>query len=206
REGMKRYIFEGTAKNRLRCYACILSLMALPLMTIDVSAGSPKEDILQEKMTEISSVRGRILEKRAQIIEILHHLKEQRAEIEGEIKSEQERLKIGSYQKAIGFPRIDYNLRLVQRLHSYISVLGDKVAYLQIGNEILESLYEHADDDLRLVQTLNDMEVENLTSQIDLIIQEYLSETDDLVSIHTALPGKPESIWNEIVKGTQNVH
>lgn len=193
---------KGTVKNKLRRCAWVLTLMTLLLITNDVFAGNPKENILRQKMTEILSMRGRITEKRAQAIEIHEHLKGQLAEIKDEIKSEQKRLKTGSFQKAISFPRIDYNLKLVQRLRAYISMLSDKIVYFQIGNDMLEFLYEHADDDLRIVQILNDMKVEKLMARIDQVLQEYLTATNnDPVDVQNVVPGKSEKTWNEIMKG-----
>jgi uncharacterized phage infection (PIP) family protein YhgE len=177
------------------------------LFTCNVLASSPKADIIRQKLAEISAVREKMAEKEAQATKMRRKLKEQLKEFKEEIKNEQKRLGIATYEGAIRFPRINYNLRLIQQLLAYISKLDEQIVYYQTSNGNLEFLVQQADDDLRIVETLNDMKVEDLANQIDQVLRRHIPGANKLlIDTEGMVFSAPEKIWNEVIEGKKGPH
>lgn len=191
----------GKALGRRIIYICGLSFLMLALPAAELPATSSKADILRQKIGQILSLREKISKKRMQAIEIRENLKGQASEFRAEIIGDQKRLKIMSYQEAIHTPRIYYDLMLVLQLHAYISKLNKKIEVLASGNAKLEFLYLQADDDLKIIETLNHMRVERLMARIDKALREYISIDDEyLINANDIVLEKPVEIWNEIIQ------
>ena len=111
------------------------------------------------------------------------------------------RLRINSYQAASRSPRIDFNLKLIQKILGYISGLDKKIEYLNIGSEELRFLYRQADDDLKIIETVHDIEIDNLVDQINQISKKYQGQDEKLLidsGDFDLIP--PERIWNDMKK------
>ena len=173
----------------------------LILSAAELPAASAKADILRQKIGQILSLREKISKKRMQAIEIRENLKGQVSELKAEIIGDQKRLEIMSYEEAIHSPRIYYDLMLVLQLHAYISKLNKKIEVFADGNAKLEFLCRQADDDLKIIETLNHMRVERLMAQIDKALREYISIDDEyLLNANDIVLEKPVEIWNEIIQ------
>lgn len=167
----------------------------------ELPAASSKADILRQKIGQILSLREKISKKRMHAIEIRENLKGQVSKLRAEIIGDRKRLKIMSYQEAIHSPRIYYDLMLVLQLHAYISKLNKKIEVFASGNTKLEFLYLQADDDLKIVETLNHMKIERLMAQIDKALREYISIDDEyLLNSNDIVLEEPVEIWNEIIQ------
>ena len=126
-------------------------------------------------------------------------LKQKVVELETEIKQEKEHLQIESYLKAIRVPRIELNLKLIRLLFGYTTGLNKKIRYFQNGYQTLVFFQEQAKDDLRMIETLNDMEIDELITQINSVLDEFFPELSKPVFDAHNIPMKEtEKIWNEI--------
>ena len=165
-----------------------------------VSAVGYKTTELNRKMTEITSLQHSLSGKIELAMEKKKQLKQKTEALKEEIKQEKAQLQIESYNRAVLTPRIDYNLKLIQLLLGYVASLNEKIKYFQNGHETLGYYFQQAQDDLLMIKTLNDLEVEKLIAQINSILDEYTPETNkplfeaDSVSIEDT-----ERIWNDIV-------
>jgi hypothetical protein len=75
------------------------------------------------------------------------------------------------------------------------------VQYFRTGNEILEHLNQQANDDLKLIGALNDMEVDELIHRINTVLDEYMPETQKPLFNIANIQSKPaEEIWHGKVK------
>ena len=179
--------------------SCVAIAMICILFFGTISATAYKTAELNRKMTEITSLQhslsGKIelaMEKRKQLEQKTEALKE-------EIKQEKTQLQIESYKKAVLTPRIDYNLKLIQLLLGYVASLDEKIKYFQNGHETLDYYFQQAQDDLLMIKTLNDLEVEKLIAQINSVLDEYTPETSKPLFDADGVPLKnTEQIWNEI--------
>jgi hypothetical protein len=152
-------------------------------------------------MVEISSLCSKLMERRTQAVGLYEKLKRHMETLEIEIENEKKRSQIISYQTAISNLRVDYDIRLIQKIRAYITGLKEKIQYLEVGSEELEFLYQQADDDLKICKTLNDMKIERLMAQVDKIFHKYECEAAKLVLDENAIvPVPAEQIWNEFME------
>ena len=164
------------------------------------AAGS-KSTELKLKMTEIHSLQQNLTAKIALAIEKKDQLEQNARELRQEVKDQYELDKIEIYQKAVLNPRIDYNLRLIQLLRGYISRINDKILYFKTGHDTLNFFYEQAQDDLLMIKTLNDMEIDELIAQINEVLDEYIPETrKPMFDVNEVPLVDTEQIWKDIIR------
>ena len=187
-------------KKHLKC----ISLTTLMIFLIPyglVYAGEQKTTELNRKMAEISSLQHNLSKKISLAKEKQNLLRLKTEELSEEIKHEKEQLEVESYHDAIKSPRIDFNLKLIQLLFGYISGLNKKILYFQDGYQSLVFYQQQVQDDLLMIKTLNDMEIDKLIAQINIVLDEYVPEISKPIFDTSDVPVKDtEKIWNEIVQ------
>jgi hypothetical protein len=179
------------------CTVMIISFLGLGF----VHATADKSSELKLKMTEITSLQQTLNGKIALALEKKDQLEQKKQELKQEVRDQYEQLKIGSYQKAVLNPRIDYNLKLIQLMLGYTARLDDKIVYFKNGHDMLSFFFQQAQDDLLMIKTLNDLEIDKLIAQINEVLDEYIPETNKPMFDVNDVPLKDtEQIWNEIIK------
>jgi len=164
-------------------------------------ASEHKTKELNRKMAEISSLQQSLSQKILLVMQRQEQLKQKVDELEKEIKQEKEQLQIESYLKAIRNPRIEFNLKLIQLLFGYITGLTEKTSYFQNGYQTLEFVRQQVQDDLLMIKTLNDMEIDKLIAQINSVLDEFIPELGKPLFDTNDIPSKKtEKIWNEIIQ------
>ena len=166
-------------------------------------AQSSESDFLQEKLSEIVILREKIAEKKHQADDIFNQLKYQEnmfaKEITKEIIKEQNRSGIMSYQAVNQYPRIYYDIKLIQQIKAYLDRIKEKIIFYQLSDEKLKFLYHQADDDLKIIQALNNIEINDLIERIDSLKMHIDTEIDKkLIDINALVFEKQEAIWKEI--------
>jgi hypothetical protein len=185
--------------NQLKCSYVLIGLIIF-LIGANASATGYKTTEINRKMVEISSLQQGLSDKLALAIDKNKELKLKAEALKEEIRQEKDQLQIDSYHKAVLTPRIDYNLKLIQLLLGYATSLDDKILYLQNGHEILRYYFQQAQDDLLMIKTLNDLEVDKLIAQIYSALDEYTPETTrPLFDADSVALRDTEQIWQEIV-------
>lgn len=185
----------------MRKQLCAISIVILAsfwgLGTVHGSGNKSTE--LKLKLNEISALQQSLTGKIELASEKKDQLRQKTRELEKEVIDEKESLKIETYQMAVLNPRIDYNLKLIQLLNGYITRLQGKIIYFQNGQDILNFFYQQAQDDLLMIKTLNDLEIDKLIAQINDLLDEYISETRKPLFDVTDVPLKDtKQIWTEI--------
>ena len=184
----------------LKCSYAVIALIFF-LLGGTVSATGYKTTELNRKMAEISSLQHSLTEKITLAMDKKKQLEQKTEVLIKEIRQEKEQLQIESYQKAILTPRIDYNLKLIQLLLGYVSGLEEKIVYFQNGHVTLGFYFQQAQDDLLMIKTLNDLEVDKLIAQINSALDEYTPETTRPLFDADGVPLKDtQQIWNDIAK------
>ena len=187
-------------KKQLIC-SSLAALMIYLLLCGPNYASEQKTTELNRKMTEISSLQQGLSKKIALLMQKQEQLRQKVDELEKEIKLEKAQLQTESYLKAIRNPRIEFNLKLIQLLFGYITGLTDKISHFQNGYETLDFFQQQAQDDLLMIKTLNDMEIDELIAQINSVLEEFIPELDKPVFDTNDIPWKDtEKIWNEIIQ------
>ena len=181
-------------------YSCAVWLICL-LGLGPVCASGLKTSELNLKMTEMTSLQQNLTDKITLAMEKKEQLAQKTVELKKEVKDQNEQLKFESYQKAVLNPRINYNLKLIQLLLGYITRLDEKIVYFQNGQDTLTFFFQRAQDDLLMIKTLNDLEIDKLIAQINEVLDEYIPETNKPMFDVNEVPLKnTEKIWQEIIR------
>jgi hypothetical protein len=195
----KRFFLEENIKAKARIFLMALTAFVLLAPVAIGYADNPKTFQLKQIISEISSIQDTFDLKIAHGEKTFKELEDRLHKLKNEIKTEQKRSKIKSYSEAICVPRIDFNLKLIQQLHAYMSAIHKKIGYLQICREKLTDLYQQADDDIHILATLNDKNVEDLITQSHHLLNLFRQEaTTKLVDLKDLIFVRPEQIWNDL--------
>jgi hypothetical protein len=179
---------------------CILTLLVLSILTSPAAASSHKTAALEQKIIEISALRVKIIDKIDQGIEMRIFLQKRLNEFQDEIKVEQNRFGINGSQIPLENLRINYNLNLIQHLRAYLDQLNERIAYFQTGNERLKFYLRQIQDDIAIINTLKDLEIENLIGGIDTVLDEFIPETKKQIFDALDIRLMPtEQVWSEII-------
>jgi hypothetical protein len=191
---MRKYLIFG-------CAAMMISFLGLG----SVYATGDKSTELKLKMTEISSLQQSLADKIAQAKEKKDQLEQKTRELESEVRDQKKQFKIETYQRAITNARVNYNLKLIQLLLGYIDRLHHKIDYFKTGQDMLNFYFLQAQDDLLMIKTLNDLEIDKLIAQINEILDEYIAQTSKpMFDVNEAPLKDTRQIWNEIVAEEAN--
>ncbi len=178
---------------------CILSVMVLMILSSPATAERNKPLTLEQKIYEISALQVRMIDKIDQAMEMRTGLQQQLNELRDEIRTEQIRSRIDSHQKALENLRIRYNLYLIQHLIAYLNRLEERIAYFQTGKASLKFLIYQIKDDIAIINTLKDMEIEKFLARIDSVLDEYIPETKKQIFNAADIRLTPlERVWDEI--------
>jgi len=191
-----KHTMGSTHRFFLWAFCCLVTILSAKLAL----AVNPTTSNLQQKMGQIASLHERITEKTDQGTRIRQQFAKQRQAIAEEIKDEQERMGTASYEKATQCARIDYNLRLLQQYDGYISAIDQRLTYFQTLGVELAHLFQQAEDDVKIIETFNDMDIADLMIQIDRILVQYLPEAEKpLIWAEELRLPQLEDVWNDIM-------
>ncbi|MCK5205807.1 MAG: hypothetical protein KAR15_18120 [Desulfobacterales bacterium] len=179
---------------------CILTLLVSSILSSPAAADSRKTVALEQKIIEISALRAKIIDKIDQGIEMRIFLQQQLNELGDEIQVERNRFGINDHQVPLENLRINYNLNLIQHLQAYIDQLNKRIAYFQTGNVRLKFYLHQINDDIAIINTLKDMEIENLIDRIDTVLDEFIPEIQKQIFNAFDIRLMPtDRVWNEII-------
>jgi len=191
---------DSDMKKYLICF-CAAAMMVVLSGYETICASSAKAAELKKKLVEITSLQQALNGKLSQAVDKREQFKEKMNLLKMEIIEEKDQRKIETYQTAILNHRIDYNLKLIQLLLGYITRLNEKIIYFQTGNEMLAFYFGQVQDDLLMIKTLNDLEIDKLIAQINLLLDEFIPQADKPMFDVNDIPQKDtEQIWNEITR------
>jgi hypothetical protein len=195
------YITGFTDMKKQLIYGSLAALIIYFLLCVPIYASEQKAMALNRKMAEISSLQQRLSQKIALVMQKQEQLRQKADEFEKEIKLEKAQLQTESYLKAIRNPRIEFNLKLIQLLFGYMNGLTEKINHFQNGYETLDFFQQQVRDDLLMIKTLNDMEIDKLIAQINSVLDEFIPELSKPIFDTNDIPSKDtEKIWNEIIQ------
>jgi hypothetical protein len=185
-------------KQKFGC--CLLSLLVLSIFSNPAAASSHKTAALEQKSVEISALRVKIIDKIDQGIEMRIFLQKRLNVFRDEIKIEQNRFGLTGPEAPLENLRINYNLNLIQHLRAYIGRLDERIAYFETGKERLKFYLRQIKDDIAIIHTLKDLEIENLIDRIDTVLDEFILEIQKPIFDAFDLRLMPtDRVWSEII-------
>jgi hypothetical protein len=180
-----------------------LCLGAIPsvAVTSQMPAAS-KSQQLKQKIADITLLQQQLQDRSKKADTILNELLVQRNDIVSEIRILTKSLNIRSLEQARKHSRIRYNIELLRLLAAYIDEFDTKVQLYRTGFDKLDYLHQLANDDLRMVSTLSDFQIDALTTQISLVINRYMPEAHTIqIDPRHVVKASGQSVWENIVKG-----
>jgi hypothetical protein len=161
-----------------------------------------KSQDLNRALADIRSVEQVINQRAALAEEVRQRLGQQVDELKTEIHLEQRRCSVASFPQARQIGRIDYNLRLVQRLFAYMDSLDNRIGGFRAALQTLEFYRQQIRDDMLILRTLKDADTASLMRQLTSEL-EHLKVQVERPLLTASSPGlRPlETIWSEIVQG-----
>ncbi|NNF99970.1 MAG: hypothetical protein HKM93_11375 [Desulfobacteraceae bacterium] len=175
-------------------------LMVIGPCVSSAVAGSSVD--LEQKMAEMTLLNNQLSAQKLNAILLREKLYMNKQSLIDEVAAERGKNRIETYQTAHKNSRVRYNLELIREILGYISIFNDKIRYYQIGNDKLGYLLQQAEDEIRIAQTINDMKIEALVSQIELVMEQYMPEAHTIVIIPDDITyHNPDLIWKRLIQG-----
>jgi chromosome segregation ATPase len=182
---------------RIWCFIVITFGVSAAVSFTD--AANPKTLELQRKIADITKLRAAISAKIDTAQQMREHLKRQIEELRSEILAEKANTSLKSYVEANRHYRIKYDLLLIRRFQAYADAFDARIRYFEDGNETLRYLMQRVRDDIKIIETLEDMQVDELIARINRVLDELTPATTKPFIDATQLTFfSAEKIWDEI--------
>ena len=183
--------------------ASLILVMACVVWPVATAAANPKSVELEQKVADIDLLIQQLKDRMVQAQSIRDALAAQQKSLISEITLLTKSLKIEDYRQAGEHLRLRYNLELLTTVFAYLDALDSKLLLFQTGRERLSYLHRIAEDDLKMIATLNDLKIDALTTQISLVINLYLPEAHTIRIDASQLPlPSLRQVWNRVVKSS----
>jgi len=169
-----------------------------------VFGGNHKVAELNRKVEEISALQLVVGEKIHQAAERIVLLNNQLLVLKDEISLRAADGGILLPEAVKNDRRIDYNLRLIQRLYLYHDGLQAKRDYLQTAYATLEFYRQQVKDDVLIIEVLDDMEVDDLIDEIDRLLALYIPVTKNPLVLVDQVPKRDLARIRKTLVGVEN--
>jgi DnaJ-domain-containing protein 1 len=177
--------------------AVLLVLMALP----STAAADSKGEQLRRTMADIALLNSQMEQRKAEAAGIRDALSARLGEIKTEAWREVGEKGLKTEADVLGNPRILYDLMLMADIQAYTSRYTQKIGYYRLACDRLSYLYQQADDDLKIINTLSDLKIDALISQVEKVLNGYLPDAQTIVlQPGTLAVAPPEKVWESLKK------
>ncbi|MCU0602313.1 MAG: hypothetical protein MUC33_06600 [Desulfobacterales bacterium] len=166
------------------------------------AADAGKAQELNRALADIGAAEQMLRQKAAMAEDARRMLRQQAEELKAEIQQERRRTNVAAFQQALQVCRIDYNLRLVQRLFGYMERLEDRIGYFRTAVHALDFHRRQIRDDLLILKTLNDADISGLMRQLAADLNGFTAQAEKPLLTASASGLRPlEAIWSDILQG-----
>jgi hypothetical protein len=169
----------------------MLALLLVLMSLSSVVGANEKGEQLRRTMAEIALLNSQMTQRKADATGIREALSARLEEIKSEALQVLRENKITTPADALENPRVFYNLLLMAEIEAYVGRYTQKIGYYRVACDRLSYLYQQADDDLKIVNTLSDLKIDALVAQTEKILDSYLAEAQTLVIDPATLVTKP---------------
>ena len=156
---------------------------------------------LQQKMADITLLKQQLNDHSQKAEQVRTQLMEQKEELYSEIRILVKSLNIKSLDQAQQHLRIHYNIELLRTLMAYEKEFDVKIRFYQTGHDKLAYLYQITSDDAKMAATLNDFEIDALTTQISMMVNKYLPQAHAIqIDPQRIKPLTSQKVWDAVLK------
>jgi hypothetical protein len=164
------------------------------------SSETSKTAALRNQMTDIAELDDILGDIIDQLTAVQTKLLLQLDELAEEIGKYRNDFKLNSYQKALEHPRIVYNLQLIQQLVGYNERIEAKILYFRNGQETLTYYLSQAEDDLQMLNTLKDGDVDDLITKVNTALNELRPVARmPVLTLESVVSEPTEALWNDLL-------
>lgn len=188
-------------KNTIERGLWIFIILGMVLGYSPPSMANPKIKDLKQKAADMALLRHQLDDRIEQAKVIREKFRHQKQSMIDEISLLRRGHKINRFVDADQDLRIHYNLKLIGSMEAYLNQIEYKITVFETGQDKLIYLQKMASDDIKMIDALNDLEIDALTTQISLVINQYLAEAH-VIQLNRAdiQPTPPQKVWHSIVK------
>ena len=174
----------------------VMAAFCLVLTVPGIGTGAENREQLRRTMADISLLNSQLNQRKADATHLREELASRLKELKLEVREELEKTGVRDLNGVMQVPRIRFDLRLMAEIQAYMDQYSRKIKYYRVACDRLSYLYQQADDDLKIVNTLSGMKIDALVSQADMILKAYLPDAQTLV-IHPAdmIVAAPDTVW-----------
>lgn len=173
--------------------------VAFPCLATAAASG---DEQLRQTMADIALLNNQLAQRRADATRLRENLARRVEEIKAEIREKTAELGIEDEADALKAPRILFDLRLIAEIQAYMKRYAREMGYYQVACDRLSYLYQQADDDLKIVNTLSGMKIGALISQTEKIVNAYLPDAQTIVIQPDSMEiASPASVWKSLHTG-----
>jgi hypothetical protein len=186
-------------QKRIAEYVLIMAVFFWVPVSSTGAVNIEKVDLLEQRIAGIQALQERIDDIGKQAVTLHGELQAKAEEYAGEIRKEKRARALKSFNQAIRVYRVRYNLKLVQQISAYLAAVSERIEFFRDGRERIDFLYQQARDDLKMVQTLSDMEIADFIRRIDQVLEKYeLAVNSPLFTIEEIRQENLETLWKTI--------
>jgi hypothetical protein len=132
----------------------------------------------------------------------LEAILKQQAKLVDEIHLLTKSLKIKSFEDTQANLRLRNDLELLRTIDAYRRAFETKIRFYQTGQNKLTYLQQLVEDDARMVATLSDFQIDALTTQVSLVINQYLDDAHSIqIDSQNIDMASPQIIWDTLLSG-----
>ncbi len=188
-------------KNRILFAAWMIGSLIGTWCT-GLAAEDSKPQELNRALADIKAAEQMINQRTALAEEVRQRLRQQVDELKAEIHLERRRTSGASFPHALQVSRIDYNLRLVQRLLGYMDRLDNRIGYFRSAVHTLEFYRQQIRDDMLILRTLKDADTASLMQQLASELKHFKNQAEKPLLIASTSGLRPlETIWADVLQG-----
>ena len=179
----------------------IFALIMLVLtagMAFPADAGTTMEE-LQRKIADMALLKQQLEDRRKEAESALEKLLSQQNDLIAEVHLLIRSLRINSLEDAQKNLRLRNDIELLRTISTYHQAFESKIRRYQTGSNKLTYLQQLAEDDIRMVATLNDFQIDALATQISLVISQYLDEAHSIqIDPQDIEAASAQSVWETV--------
>lgn len=188
-----------TTTRRLQKFITGLWVVILLFGIAVESQANTKIEDLKQKVADMTLLHHQLADRIEQAKVIREKFRHQKQSLTDEINVLRQANKFKAFEDADQHLRVHYNLLLIGSVDGYLKEIDNKILYFKNGQNRLLYLQKLASDDIRMIGTLNDLEIDALTTQISLVISQYLPEAHVIqLSSNDIAPSPPQHVWKRI--------
>ena len=166
------------------------------------AAANSNADELQRKIADIALLNQQLGDRMQQAEAALEAILKQQTSLTDEIHLLIKSFKIKSLGDAQAHLRLRNDLELLRTVDAYRRAFETKIRFYQTGQNKLTYLQQLVEDDARMVATLSDFHIDALTTQVSLVINQYLDDAHSIqIDSQNIDMASTQIIWDTLLSG-----